>query len=108
MDETLQRLLDTEIKAEGIARQAEEERDRIIQNALQEAQAEEGRFEKRIPELRKAFIEKAEARANQSINELRRRYDERHTQLRNLAEEREDEALEAAFNLLITPENVIR
>jgi V/A-type H+-transporting ATPase subunit G/H len=104
MDDTLQRLLDAEIKAEQIAHQAEDERERIIQGALLEARAEEERFEARIPELHNAFTGKAEARAKQTISELKRRYDERHVELRNLAEAREKEALEAAFNLLITPE----
>ena len=45
-----------------------------------------------------------EARAEQTNNELKRRYDERHTQIRNLAEAREEEALTAAFALLIDPE----
>lgn len=103
MDETLQRLLDAEMKAEQIAHQADQERERIIQGALLEARAEETRFESRIPELHSSFIEKAEIRAKQTINELKRRYDERHAQLRNLAEEREEEALDAAFRLLIDP-----
>ena len=105
MDETLQRLLIAEKKAEQIARQAEDEREHIIQSALLEAKNEEERFEARIPELHSAFINKAEARADQVIHELRRRYDERLTQLRELAESREEEAIETAFNLLISPEN---
>ena len=104
MDETLKRLLEVEVRAEQIARQADEDRERLIQGALLEARAEETRFESRIPELHSSFREKAEARADQTINELKKRYDERHTQLRNLAEEREEEALSAAFLLLTDPE----
>ncbi len=104
MDQTLQRLLDAEQKAESIVRQADEARDRIIQSALQEAHAEEERFEARIPELHSAFIEKAAQRASQTNSELKKRYDEHHVQLRNLAETREAEALEAAYQLLIDPE----
>jgi vacuolar-type H+-ATPase subunit H len=101
MDDTLQRLLDAELRAEKIAQQAEAERERIIQGALFEARAEEDRFEARIPDLHASFIEKAQARAEQTVAELKRRYDERHTNLRTLADEREDDALEAAFALLI-------
>ncbi|MCP4289386.1 MAG: ATPase [Gammaproteobacteria bacterium] len=104
MDETLKRLLEVEIRAEAIAHQAEEAREHLIQGALLEARAEESRFESRIPGLHSSFLEKAEARAAQSNSELKRRYDERHTQLRDLAEEREDEALDAAFSLLIDAE----
>lgn len=101
MDDTLQRLLDTELRAEKIAQHAEAERERIIQGALAEARAEDERFEKRIPELNASFVEKADGRAEQNIAELKRRYDERHVQLRELAEQREDDALEAAFAILI-------
>lgn len=104
MDQTLQRLLDAEQRAEAIVREADEERDRIIQGALQEAHVEEERFEARIPELHSAFIEKAEQRAAQTNSELKKRYDEHHVQLRNLAEAREAEALDAAFQLLIDPQ----
>lgn len=103
MDDTLQRLLDAEMRAEKIARQAEADRENIIQGALMEARAEEERFESRIPELHDSFIDKADSRAEQTVAELKRRYDERHAQLRNMADEREDDALEAAFALLIDP-----
>ena len=105
MDETLQRLLDAEIRAERIAQQAETEQEEVIQGALLEARADEQRFVSGIPDLHRSFIKKAEERADQTIAELKRRYDERHVQLRNLAEEREDEALQAAFNLLVSPES---
>ncbi|PLY15030.1 MAG: ATPase [Sedimenticola sp.] len=104
MDKTLQRLLEAEVRAEQIAKQADEERERIIQGAILEGRAEDERFESRIPELHNSFIEKAEIRAEQTVNELKRRYDERHTQIRNLAEEREEDALDAAFAILIDPE----
>lgn len=103
MDNTLQRLLDAEARAEQIARQAEQNSESLIQSALLEARAEESRFESRIPEIHSNFIEKAELRAKQTINELQRRYDERHVKLRELAEDYEDAALEAAFALLIDP-----
>ena len=103
MDDTLKRLLEAESQAEEIARRADQERERIIQSAILEARAEETRFEARIPELYASFQDKAEARADQTTSELKKRYDERHTQLRNQAEEREKEALESAFTLLIDP-----
>ena len=96
--------MEAEVRAETIARQANEARERLIQSALLEARAEEDRFEARIPELHTGFLEKAKERAEQSNSELKRRYDEHHTQLRDLAEAREEEALEAAFALLIDPE----
>jgi vacuolar-type H+-ATPase subunit H len=104
MDETLQRLLEAEVHAEKIAQQAEAEQENVIQAALMEARAEEERFVARIPDLHRSFIKKAEERAEQTIAELERRYDERHLQLRDLAEQREEEALEAAFEVLVSSE----
>lgn len=103
MDETLKRLLDVELRAEGMARQAEEERDKVLEQAWAESRAEEERFEARVPEMYASFLGKAEERAEQTISELKKRFDERHIQLRNMAEEREGQALEAAFSLLIDP-----
>lgn len=104
MDETLQRLLNAELRAQEIAQRAEQERQRTVLQTQEEARAEEQRFVGRIPELHYAFIEKAETRAAQTIKELRRRYDERHARLRTLAEEHEEEALEAALRLMTTAE----
>lgn len=104
MDDTLERLLDAEMQAERLARQAEEEQERTIEQALADARAENDRFTARIPDLHRGFIAKSEERAEQQIAELRRRYDERHVQLRDQAEQREETALEAAFQILIGPE----
>jgi len=101
MEDSLRRLLDAEVNAEKVARQAEEARDALIQKALDEARMEEQRFEARIPELHHSFVEKAEARADQTIKELKRRYEERHDRLRAIAVEHQDDALEAALDLVI-------
>ena len=103
MEKTLQRLLDAEMKAEQIHQKANEDRQRILHNAILEARAEEERFEARLPELHDSFLEKAHHRAQQTIAELKRRYDERHAQLRKYAETREEEAVDAAFAVLIDP-----
>jgi hypothetical protein len=103
MDDSLQRLLAAEMRAETIAQQAEAEQERIIQKAMADAKAENERFTGRIPDMHRGFITKAEERAEQNIAELRRRYEERHVQLRDQAERREEEALESAFQVLIDP-----
>jgi vacuolar-type H+-ATPase subunit H len=104
MDNSLQKLLDAERKAQEIVQKADEQRHKVIQQALDEARVEEERFEARIPELHESFVSKAQARAEQTIAELKRRYDERHKQLREQAEEREGDALEAAFAVIVDPE----
>jgi predicted nucleic acid-binding Zn-ribbon protein len=103
MDDTLKRLLEVERRAEQLAQQAEVEQEKMIQAALREARTEEERFNARIPEIHGSFLEKAELRAEQTVKELKKRYDERHTQLREMAETREAEALDAAFAVLIDP-----
>jgi vacuolar-type H+-ATPase subunit H len=104
VDDTLQRLLDAEVRAEKIAQQAEAEQEQVIQGALNEARAEDERFTARIPDLHRSYIAKAQDRAEQTVAELKRRYDERHVQLRDTAERREDEALDAAFDVLVSAE----
>ena len=104
VDDTLKRLLDAEVRAEKIAQQAEVEQEQVIQGALNEARAEEERFTAQIPDLHRSDIAKAQERADQTVAELKRRYDERHVLLRNMAEERDEEALAAAFQVLISPE----
>ncbi|MBP6242711.1 MAG: ATPase, partial [Chromatiaceae bacterium] len=79
----------------------EEEAERLVQAAVAEAKAQEERFRARIPDLHKGYIQKSQERAEQTVAELKRRYDERHVQLRNMAEEREEDALVAAFDLLL-------
>jgi vacuolar-type H+-ATPase subunit H len=103
MDDTLQRLLDAELRAEKIAQHAETERDRLIQAALDEARSNEEQFVRGIPELHASFTQKAEARAEAAIAELKRRYDEHHTQMRELVDQREDTVLGTAFTFLIDP-----
>ena len=104
MEEALRLLLETEQRAEEIARKADREREHLIPEALQEARRDEAQFEARIPEMHGAFVEKAETRAKQTVNELRKRYDERHSKLRQQAEERETEAVQAALSLMIDPQ----
>jgi len=101
MDDTLKRLLDAELKAEKIAQEAEQAQERIIQTAIRDARTEEERFTGRIPDLHRSFISKAEERAEQTVAELKRRYEERHVQLRETAEQREQDALTAAFALFL-------
>ena len=104
MEDELQRLLDTELQAEALVREADAKRERLIRQALEDARVAEQHFEARIPELRASFLEKAEERAQQAVAEQARRYEERRQQLRALAKEREEEAIGAAIALLIDPE----
>ena len=105
MEDALQRLLETERRAEEIAQHAEQAREQTVQGALDEARREEQQFEQRIPELHAAFVEKAESRAEQTLSELCKRYDERHTWMRDQAEQHEAEALEAALDVLLRGAN---
>ena len=104
MEDDLQRLLDTELQAEALVREAELKREKMIRQALEDARSAEQQFEARLPELRASFMEKAEERALQAVAELARRYEERRAQLRSQAKSREDDAVKAAVELLLDPE----
>ncbi len=101
MDDTLKQLLAAEGAATELVKKAEQDSDHLIQTAVQEARAQEARFEDRKPELHAAFLEKSDQRAKQSIAEMDRRFQERLAQLRSAAEQNEERALEAAFREML-------
>ena len=103
MEEVLKRLLEAEQRAEALVKEAMAERDRLVRQARVEARAAEERFAASIPAIRAAFLEKVEEQAAQALAELRRHYDEQRRQLRTLAEEHEQAAVEAAVALLLDP-----
>ena len=101
MENTLKRLLTVEIEAEQLVAQAQTEREQIIQQALQSAHQAEQAFQAKVPELQANWIAKAEARADQAIAELSKRYEEKQQYIRQLAEENQDNALTAAIHLFM-------
>jgi vacuolar-type H+-ATPase subunit H len=103
MDDALQRLLEAERQAEETTHRANEEKNRAIDEALAEAKHHEAAFQEHIPALRATFLDKATQRAQRTVGELQRRFDERHCQLRRQAEEREADAVQAALRLITDP-----
>jgi vacuolar-type H+-ATPase subunit H len=101
MDDTLKHLLAAESAASQLVEKAQADSERLVQTALHEARQQEGRFEGRIPELHAAFLEKADQRAQQTVAEMERRFQERLAQLRDAAETHEEAALETAFRELL-------
>lgn len=104
MDEMLKRLLEVELHAEKLVEEAKAKREKITRQALADARTAEERFSARVPEIRGAFMEKAQARASQTIRELQRRYDERNKELRRMGEQHERDAIETAVAMIIGPE----
>jgi len=104
MEDELQRLLDTELQAEALVREADAKREHMIRQALEDARLAETQFEARLPELRASFLEKARERAAQAEAEQDRRYEEWRQQLQQLAQQREAEAIRAAVALLTDPD----
>jgi V/A-type H+-transporting ATPase subunit G/H len=101
MDDSLKDLLKAETEAEAIVSKGEQERDAIIQKSLDDAHAMEKQFQDRLPELYQSFIDKAHDRANQTIAEMKLRYDERNKELRDLAGKHDKEALQQAITLIL-------
>lgn len=104
MSDSLKDLLQAETEAEAIVTAGENERDQIIQKALDDALDMERQFKDRLPEMHQSFIDKAQDRAAQTIAEMKLRYDERNKTLRELAGKHEKEALERAIALILTSE----
>lgn len=101
MDDTLKKLLAAESAANELIDNAQKDGERQVQKALLESRHKEERFEARVPEMHASFIEKSDQRANQTVAEMERRYQESLNQLRNDSDAHEEAALEAAFRELL-------
>ena len=104
MDNILKHLLNVELEAEKLVKDAIDERENIMAKSLEEVQMAEERFDARIPEIRQSFITKAEQRVEQTIAETKRRYEERSQQLESMAEASRQEALQAAIAVILDPD----
>ena len=100
-DQNFQTLLDAENEAERIIEEARKHRDRLLEDALEQTHQQEANFEKRIPEIRESSLHRAVQHADQVISDYQHRHDGRSIELRELAEQREDEALDTAFKLFM-------
>jgi vacuolar-type H+-ATPase subunit H len=103
MEEQLKRLLEAEAKAQGIIDAASAERQRLLDEALASTHETEARFDATRADLRAPFLKEAQGRAEQAVAELTRKYEERQRSLRDMAGRHEQEAVEAALNLLLDP-----
>jgi hypothetical protein len=103
VDDPLQRLLDTEARAQEVIDRAKQERQRMIEDALAAVRDADARFEADRAEMRAPFLNEAHARAEQMVAELTRKYGERQRALRELATQHESMAVDAALALLLDP-----
>lgn len=103
MDDRLQRLLEAEARAQARIDEANRQRQRLIDEALDMTRDAEARFEAGRGQLRAPFLHEAQGRADQAAAELARKYSERQRSLRELAARHEAEAVEAALAFLLDP-----
>ena len=101
MDDTLKRLLAAENAARELVEKAQGDGELLVHTGVEEARQQEERFEARIPELHASFLEKSDQRAQQTVAEMERRFNERLSGLRDAAENHEESALDAAFRELL-------
>ncbi len=101
MEETMKRLIDAEIKAEAMIKQADNESEHIVHQAVREARLAEEQYEVKIPELYRSLLQAAEKRAEQRIAELQHCHREQIKALQISAREREQQAIDAACALLL-------
>ena len=106
MEELVKRLLEAERQAEAEVKQASAQREHLIQEALRQAREAEEQFIKGLPSLRAPYRKQALERAEAAIAELKKKYEERERQLRELAEQREQSAIEAAVSILLDPQRI--
>lgn len=105
MDDSLKRLLDAEARAREIIEAASRERQDMLDEALAGANEAQKRFEAGRTELRAPFLTEARNRAEQSVVELGRKYEERQKGLREMASRHEQEAVRAALEWVLDPEH---
>lgn len=105
MDDALKRLLDAEARAREVIDAASQERQRMLDEALAAANDAQARFEQDRVQLRAPFLAEARSRADQSVAELSRKYEERQKGLREMASRHEEEAVRAALELILDPEH---
>lgn len=105
MDNTLKRLLEAEKKGQARLQQAYAERDRLIEAAWEEAGEAERRLDRRLPELRQSYRDKADEQAEQEIAELKREYARRMERLEALAGNRCDTAVGRAVDWILDTDN---
>ena len=103
MDDPLQRLLETEARAQQVIDQASQARQRVLDETLAAVREAEARFEAGRAGLRAPLLKDAQARAERAVAELTRKYEERQRMLRDLAARHEAEAIEGALALLLDP-----
>lgn len=101
MDDTLKRLLAAEQAARELVEKAQADGELLVRTGAGEARQQEERFEARIPELHASFLEKSNQRAQQTVSEMERRFEERLSGLRDAAENHEESALDAAFREML-------
>ena len=103
MEDPLKRLLEAEARAQQIVDAASAERQRILDEALAAAAEAEARFDAGRTDLRGPYMKEGRNRADQAVAELVRKYEERQRALRDMASHHEQEAVDAALNLLLDP-----
>jgi V/A-type H+-transporting ATPase subunit G/H len=103
LEDHLKRLLEAEARAQGLIDAASAERERMLEETLAGARAAEARFAAGLGALREPYLKEAGSRAEQAIAELTRKYDERQRNLREMAVRHEQEAVDAALELLLDP-----
>ena len=100
MEDILKRLLAVEIEAEQLVAQANTDREKILQQALHDAHQAQQQFQAKVPEIQAMWLKQAQEQAQQTIDELNKRYEEKKLRLRTLAEENQQKALEAAVHFI--------
>lgn len=101
MEDVLKHLLDAEKQAENRVEQADVERKRMIQDALDRARSMQDEFDKQVEVRRKPFLATAEEGARRRVAELEELASARQRRIREDAAANEDAAVQAALQLIL-------
>lgn len=101
MEDILKRLLEAEQKAEDQVENADAKRKKMIQEALDQARAEQIEFEQQVEARRKPFLATAEEGAKRRILEEEQATTLQQRNLRERAAINEEAAVEAALAMIL-------
>lgn len=106
MDDSLRTLLDAEMEAQSLVDDALRERERILEQAHEEARTADERFSARVAEIHASFVNKANERADRAVAELQRRFDEQRKALEQRTKERAEGAVEAVLAVVLDTDRI--
>ncbi|MBF0263897.1 MAG: hypothetical protein HQL46_01395 [Gammaproteobacteria bacterium] len=104
MNDILKNLINADQKAQEIVAQSQAESEQKLAKAKSENDLAEERMHTRIKEMQQSYSEKAESKARNHLDEVVRLFQERQQHLLEVAEHRQQQAVNEVIDLVINIE----